>query len=117
MKLQAKGQKHEISLLENRGIDTAFVASVDSPPWRSAMTEISNDDIDHFEGMSPTLAASATHAAYLRAVDAGFTLVIAKNGWLVRRDPDGSVTQLRALHVKHKVVPGSVFYLSSTLRS
>lgn len=81
------------------------------------MTELSNDEIDHSEGLIPALATSATHAAYLRAVEAGRTLIMAKDGWLVRIDRDGSETRLRALAMKHKVAAGIVFHLSSQLRS
>lgn len=81
------------------------------------MTEFSNDEIDHSERLVPAVAISATHSAYLRAVEAGRTLIIAKDGWLVRIDPDGSETRLRVLAVKHKVGAGTVFHLSSQLRS
>lgn len=81
------------------------------------MTEPSDHEIGHPEGLIAALAASATHAAYLRAVKAGRTLIIARDGWLVRVDPDGSETRLRALPIKHKVAAGTVFHFSSQLRS
>lgn len=81
------------------------------------MKELSIEEIDYFEGLIPQLAADATHAAYLRAVAAGYTLVIAKDGLLVRSDPDGSETPLRALRGKHKVKVGHVFPLRPLPRS
>ena len=42
------------------------------------MTEPSDHEIGHPEGLIPALAASATHAAYLRAVQAGRTLIMAR---------------------------------------
>ena len=81
------------------------------------MTEPSDHEIGHPEGLIPALAASATHAAYLRAVQAGRTLIMARDGWLVRIDPDGSETRLRALPMKHKVTAGCVFHFSAQLRS
>jgi len=44
------------------------------------MTEPSDHEIGHPEGLIPALAASATHAAYLRAVQAGRTLIMARDG-------------------------------------
>jgi hypothetical protein len=81
------------------------------------MTELSIEEIDHLEELIPKLAAGATHAAYLRAVAAGHTLVMAKDGLLVRIDPDGSETPLRALRAKHKVEVGNVFHVTSLYRS
>ncbi len=81
------------------------------------MTELSDDEIDHSEGLIPMLAASATNAAYLRAVAAGYTLIVEKGGLLVRIEPDGSETPLRASSMKHKVTAGKVFRLNSLLPS
>ncbi len=81
------------------------------------MTEPNGHEIDHSEGLIPALAACATHAAYLRAVEAGRTLIMARDGWLVRVDPDRSETRLRALPMKHKVAAGAVFHFSSQLRT
>lgn len=77
------------------------------------MKKLSIEEIDPLEGLIPQLAADATHAAYLRAVAAGYTLVVARGGSLVRIDPDGSETPLRALRGKHNVKVGDVFPLRS----
>jgi len=54
------------------------------------MSELSDDEIDRLEAMIPKLAAVATNAAYLRAVAAGHSLIMAKDGVLVQIHPDGS---------------------------
>lgn len=78
------------------------------------MAELSDSEMDRGEEMIPKLAAAATHAAYLRSVAAGHTLVIAKNGVLVQVERDGSEIPLRALSAKHRVKPGKVFRLKAT---
>ena len=80
------------------------------------MTEPSDHEIGHPEGLIPALAASATHAAYLRAVQAGRTLIMARDGWLVRIDPDGAETPLSVLRAKHKMEIGNVFHVTSPSR-
>lgn len=72
------------------------------------MAELSDDEMDRDEDMIPKLAAAATHAAYLRSVAAGHTLVLAKNGVLVRVKRDGLEIPLRALSAKHRVKLGEV---------
>lgn len=81
------------------------------------MKELSIEEIDYLEGLIPQLAADATNAAYLRAVAAGYTLIMARGGSLVRIGPDGSETPLRALRGKHKVEAGHVFPLRAIPRS
>lgn len=79
------------------------------------MVELSDSEMDRDEGMIPKLAAAATHAAYLRSVAAGHTLVMEKNGLLVRVERDGSEMPLRALSAKHRVKPGEVFRIKAAV--
>ena len=79
------------------------------------MAELSDNEMDCDEEMIPKLAAAATHAAYLRAVAAGHTLIMAKNGVLVQVEPDGSEIPLRALSSKHRVKPGEVFRIKAAV--
>ncbi|MCQ4299788.1 hypothetical protein NAV11_07675 [Pseudomonas songnenensis] len=79
------------------------------------MAEFSDSEMDRDEKMIPELAAAATHAAYLRSVEAGHTLVIAKNGVLVQVERDGSEIPLRALSAKHRVKSGKVFRLNAAV--
>jgi hypothetical protein len=71
--------------------------------------------MDRDEEMIPELAASATHAAYLRSVAARHTLLMAKNGMLVLVEQDGSEIPLRALSAKHRVKPGEVVRLRAAV--
>jgi len=80
------------------------------------MTGRSVEEIDALDGLIAKLAANATHAAYLDAVAAGHTLVIAKDGLLVRIDPDGTETPVRILRAKHQTEAGIVFHLTSPSR-
>ncbi|BFN28273.1 hypothetical protein PSCT_04427 [Pseudomonas sp. SCT] len=73
------------------------------------MSELSDDEIDRLEAIIPRLAAVATYAAYLRAVAAGHSLIMAKDGRLVQIHPDGSEEMLRDLCGKHKVESGKTF--------
>ncbi|AHC35762.1 MULTISPECIES: hypothetical protein [Pseudomonadaceae] len=73
------------------------------------MSELSDDEIDRLEAMIPKLAAVATNAAYLRAVAAGHSLIMAKDGVLVQIHPDGSEKKLRDLCSKHRVESGKTF--------
>lgn len=73
------------------------------------MAEFNEEEIDRCEEIIPQVAAAATHAAYLRAIAAGHTLEMEKNGMLVRVGPDGSETPLRAVRAKHKVEVGKAF--------
>jgi len=76
------------------------------------MTGRSVEEIDPLDGLIAKLAADATHAAYLDAVAAGHTLVMAKDGLLVRVDPDGTETPLSVLRAKHWTEIGIVFRLT-----
>lgn len=73
------------------------------------MSELSDDELDRLEAIIPRLAAVATYAAYLRAVAAGHSLIMAKDGRLVQIHPDGSEEMLRDLGGKHKVESGKTF--------
>lgn len=79
------------------------------------MPELSNSEMDRDEEMIPRLAAAATHAAYLRSVAAGHTLVMEKNGLLVRVERDGSEIPLRASSAKHRVKLGEVFRIKAAV--
>ena len=79
------------------------------------MAELSDSEMDRDEEMIPKFAAAATHAAYLRSVAAGHTLVMVKNGVLVRVERDGSEIPLRALSAKHRVKPGEVFRIKAAV--
>ncbi|AHL77566.1 hypothetical protein CH92_21790 [Stutzerimonas stutzeri] len=80
------------------------------------MTGRSVEEIDPLEGLIAKLAGDATHAAYQAAVAAGHTLVMAKDGFLVRIDPDGAETPLSVLRAKHKMEIGNVFHVTSPSR-
>ncbi|KJS63915.1 MAG: hypothetical protein JL55_39395 [Pseudomonas sp. BICA1-14] len=73
------------------------------------MAELSDNEMDRDEELIPKLAAAATHAAFLRSVAAGHTLVMAKNGVLVRVERDGSEIPLRAATAKHRVKAWEAF--------
>lgn len=79
------------------------------------MAELDDNEMDRDEELIPKLAAAATHAAYLRSVAAGHTLIIAKSGVLVRVERDGSEIPLRTLSAKHSVKPGEVFRLKAAV--
>lgn len=79
------------------------------------MTELSDSEMDRDEEMIPKVAAAATHAAYLRSVSTGHTLIMAKNGVLVQVEPDGSEIPLRALSAKHRVKTGEVFRIKAAV--
>jgi len=75
------------------------------------MAELSDNEMDRDEEMIPMLAAAATHAAYLRSVAAGRTVLIAKDCMLVQVEQDGSEIPLRALSAKHRVKTGKIFHI------
>ncbi len=79
------------------------------------MAELSDNEVNRDEEMIPMLAAAATHAAYLRAVAAGHTLIMAKNGVLVQVEPGGSEIPLRSLSAKHRVKSGEVFRIKAAV--
>lgn len=79
------------------------------------MAELSDNEMDRDEEMIPKLATAATHAAHLRAVAAGHTLIMEKNGVLIQVEPAGSEIPLRTLSVKHRVKPGEVFRIKAAV--
>lgn len=63
-------------------------------------TAIQEDDI-------PNLAEVAVRQAYARALQSGSSVLEVVNGKLVRSNPDGSRTVLRAVKPGRVVIPGT----------
>ena len=59
------------------------------------------------EGDIPSLAKDAVQKAYRRALKSGSSVLEVVDGQLVKSNPDGSRTVLKALHPGRVVIPGT----------
>lgn len=70
---------------------------------------LSDDLMEELEAQVPLIAASATRAAYNRAVASGRTLVKLEGAFIVLSGPDGSKQVLSHAKPRRKVTIGQVF--------
>ncbi|ANF25777.1 hypothetical protein PS273GM_11775 [Stutzerimonas stutzeri] len=78
------------------------------------MTDISDEELDRLERLIPEYASIAGRRAFLDALARRQTILIVKDGWLVRINTDGSETRLEPSAPKHKVTAGQLFKLRPT---
>jgi hypothetical protein len=60
------------------------------------------------EEQIPALAEEATRLAYARALSAGHSVLVVKDGFLVEIFPDGTVDSIRSITPATPVVPGQI---------
>lgn len=73
-----------------------------------ARKKLSEEAIENLEGHIPEIAASATSAAYYRALAAGHTVVQVKGMNVVASDADGNIRVIAEAKPRRKVTVGQV---------
>ncbi|GFM80801.1 hypothetical protein PSCICN_14930 [Pseudomonas cichorii] len=73
-----------------------------------ARNKLSEEAIENLEGHIPEIAASATSAAYYRALAAGHTVVQVKGMNVVASDADGNTRVIAATKPRRKVTIGKI---------
>ncbi|GFM62413.1 hypothetical protein K5D38_23705 [Pseudomonas cichorii] len=75
---------------------------------KATRKKLSEEAIENLEGHIPEIAASATSAAYYRALAAGHTVVQVKGLNIVAFDADGNTHIIAAAKPRRKVAVGQV---------
>lgn len=78
------------------------------------MKDITDEELDRLERLIPEYASIAGRRAFLDALVQRQTILIVKDGWLVRINSDGSETRLEPSAPRHKVKVGQLFKLRPT---
>ena len=69
---------------------------------------LSEEAIQNLEVQIPDVAAGATHAAFVRALAAGHTVLMVEGAHLIESKADGSIRVVGEAKPRHKVTVGEV---------
>ena len=69
-------------------------------------------DDERLEARIPADATRAAHAAYRAARAAGLVVLVARNGRLIRIEPDGRERFVKTLPRRHTIAKGTKFTLA-----